>query len=125
MPHALRSIKSGSASSGILAFVWVAMPWGDSAFLEWWLEQQGYQKVTVQLGYPDLRSMAIPVIELTRRLGDEDLSSSLRECRFQYRLYGLLAGQFEMIVFPAVSIELKASTRSPPTLPSGFGGTPD
>lgn len=121
MRLALRAIRVATAVLCILTVIWIILPWGASAFLEWWFVQQGYQQVTVRLGYPGLRSIEIPVIQLTRRLGDEDLSISLSDSWLQYRLSGLIAGRFELIILPAVSIDFKAVEPSPSSLQSDRG----
>ena len=74
MTRKVRSIWVLAALLVALVALWLSLPWVASAFLERWLERQGFAQVTVRLDYPGLQSLGIPEFALTKQL-DEDFSS--------------------------------------------------
>src|SRR5512146_1063715 len=95
------SFRSMRIVAGLLAGMiglWLALPSISSVLIERWLTYQGYEDVIVQLGYPGLRSMTVPIVTL-----------SLKESQARYTLLGLLAGHIDLIVLSDLSVEIRMS----------------
>ncbi len=93
---------------GLIALVssYLILPLGVSYLLTRELSRQGYEHVIVQLGYPGLWSMQVPVVSLQQNLGGEKLSISLTDAQIRYRLPELLHGHVDSVSLPDVSIQL-------------------
>ena len=109
MNQAFRSMQLMVVFSLALIGVWIALPSIASTFLEWWLEQQGYEQVVVSIGRPDLRSLTVPQISLARRLTGEMVTVSLSNAQAEYTLLGLLSGRVDRLTMQQVSIKILTS----------------
>ena len=85
---------------------YLLLPLGASYLLSRGLTAQGYERVIVQLGYPGLWGIDIPVISLQQDLGGETLSVSITNAEIRYRVPKLLRGHVDRVVLPDVSIQL-------------------
>lgn len=85
---------------------YLLLPLGASYLLSRGLTGQGYERVIVQLGYPGLWGIDIPVISLQQDLGGETLSVSITNAEIRYRVPDLLRGHVDRIFLPDVSIQL-------------------
>ncbi|MDH5670110.1 MAG: hypothetical protein OEY86_19085, partial [Nitrospira sp.] len=85
---------------------YLLLPLGASYLLSRGLTGQGYERVIVQLGYPGLWGIDIPVISLQQDLGGETLSVSITNAEIRYRVPELLRGHVDRIFLPDVSIQL-------------------
>ena len=110
MNQAFRSMQLMVLSLLVLVGIWIALPWIASAFLERWLEDQGYEQVTVTVGRPDLRSLTVPQITLARRLTGEMVTVSLSNAQAEYTLLGLVSGRVDRLTLRQVSIEILTSS---------------
>jgi hypothetical protein len=89
-----------------LVGVYLILPLGVSYLLAQGLSRHGYEKVIVQLGYPGLWGMDVPVISLQQNLGGESLLISLTNAEVHYRLPQLLRGHVDRVSLPDVSIQV-------------------
>lgn len=85
---------------------YLLLPLGASLLLGRELTEQGYDHVIVQLGYPGLWGIDVPVVSLQQDLGGETLSITITNAEVRYRLPDLLRGHVDRVVLPDVSIQL-------------------
>ncbi len=110
MNQAIRSMQLMVVCLLALVGVWVVLPSITSTFLERWLEHQGYEQVTVNVGRPGLRSLTVPRITLARRLTGEMVTVSMDNAQADYTLLGLLSGRVDRLTLRQLSIEILASS---------------
>jgi hypothetical protein len=93
---------------GLLSVVglYLVLPLGVSYLLTRGLFQHGYENVRVQLGYPGLRGITVPVVSLQQNLGGETLLISLTNAEVEYRIPELLHGHVDRIFLPDVAIQV-------------------
>jgi len=93
---------------GLLSLLssYLLFPLGASYVLSRGLTEQGYEHVIVQLGYPGLWGIDIPVVSLQQDLGGETLSISITNAEIRYRLSELLHGHVDRVFLPDISIQL-------------------
>jgi Dicarboxylate transport len=106
MNEAFRAMRLMVVLLAVLIGAWMALPWVTSILLEWWLEQQGYEQVVVNVGRPGLRSMTVPRLALARRLTGEMVTVSLTDAQAEYTLLGLLSGRVDLLTLRQLSIEI-------------------
>lgn len=85
---------------------YLLLPLGASYLLGRELAEQGYEHVIVQLGYPGLWGIDVPVVSIQQDLGGETLSISITNAEIRYRLPELLRGHVDRVLLPDVSIQL-------------------
>ncbi|HEX5645406.1 MAG TPA: YdbH domain-containing protein [Nitrospira sp.] len=90
----------------VLIGVYLLLPLVASAILTIGLNRYGYEHVMVQLGYPGLRGMRIPVVSFRQELGREKLIVSLTNIDIQYSLPQLLHGRVGRVVLPDVALQV-------------------
>ena len=86
--------------------VYLLLPLVASSILTMGLNRYGYEHVMVQLGYPGLRGMRIPVVSFRQDLGREKLMVSLTNIDIDYTLPQLLQGRVGRVVLPDVAIQI-------------------
>lgn len=93
---------------GLLSVVgfYLVLPLAVSFLLTRGLSQHGYDHVRVQLGYPSLRGITVPVVSLQQNLGGETLLISLTNAEIEYRVPELLHGHVDRIFLPDVAIQV-------------------
>lgn len=90
----------------VLLGLYLLLPLVASAILTIGLNRYGYEHVMVQLGYPGLRGMRIPVVSFRQELGREQLMVSLTNIDIQYSLPQLLQGRVGRVVLPDVALQI-------------------
>jgi len=89
-----------------LVSLYLLLPLGASYLLGRELSKQGYEHVIVQLGYPGLWGIDIPVVAVQQDLGGETLSISITNAEIRYHVPELFRGHVDRIVLPDVSIQV-------------------
>jgi hypothetical protein len=105
------SLLVGSAT---VLGLYLLMPLGVSYLLTQELHRYGYSNVIVQLGYPGLRRMRVPVVSFHQDLGGERLSVSLTNAEIRYRLTHLIRGRIDRVALPDVALQI-LNVQRPPT----------
>src|SRR5262244_613084 len=59
--------------------LYALLPIAAAAGLTYFLNRQGYHRVTVQLGYPGWHTLQVPVLSLQKDVDSESLSVTVRE----------------------------------------------
>jgi hypothetical protein len=89
-----------------LATFYLVLPLVASSLLTLGLSRYGYENVIVQLGYPGLWSMRIPVVSFQQNLGGETLLISITNAEIQYRLPQLVRGRAARVSLPDVAVQV-------------------
>jgi hypothetical protein len=92
--------------------LYVLLPTAVAAGLTYFLHRQGYQHITLQLGYPGWHTLQVPVLSFQKDLDGESLSVTVRDSQLQYDLGALLSGYVHRLTIPYVSVSLQARGRS-------------
>lgn len=92
--------------SAMVLGLYLLMPLGVSYLLTQELHRYGYSNVIVQLGYPGLRGMRIPVVSFQQDLGGEKLSVSLTDAEVRYRLSQLIRGRMERVALHDIALQI-------------------
>ena len=103
--------------------LYLLLPLGASYLLTQGLHRYGYSNVIVQLGYPGLRGMRIPVVSFQQDLGGEKLLVSLTDVEVYYRVTQLVQGRVGRVALPYVAVQILNVPRSGSG--EGGGGTGD
>lgn len=90
----------------IVVSLYLLLPLVVSYALAQGLRGHGYQHVIVQLGYPGLTGMRIPVLSFQQDLGHESLMVSLTDAELQYRPAHLLNGRIDRVILPYVAVQI-------------------
>ena len=90
----------------VLLGLYLLLPLVVSSILTIGLKRYGYEHVMVQLGYPGLRGMRIPVVSFRQELGREKLMVSLTNIGIQYSLPQLFHGRVGRVVLPDVALQI-------------------
>ena len=85
---------------------YLLLPLSASYLLAKGLQDYGYKKVIIQLGYPSWRSMRIPVVSFQQDLGGERLMISVTDAEIQYDAAELLRGHVNRIILRDVMIQV-------------------
>ncbi len=64
--------------------LYALLPTAAAAGLTYFLHRQGYQHITVQLGYPGWHTLQVPVLSFQKDLDGESLSVTVQDSRLQY-----------------------------------------
>jgi hypothetical protein len=94
---------------------YLLLPLGASYLLADRLRDYGYSNVILQLGYPGLARMNIPVASFQQDLGDERLIVSLTDAEIRYDLSQLLQGHVSRIVLRDAAIHVLTVQSAEPT----------
>jgi len=95
---------------------YLLLPLSVSFLLASKLRDYGYSNVILQLGYPGLAHMRIPVVSFQQDLGEERLMVSLTDAEIQYDLAQLIQGRVSRIVLRDASIHvLNVQSAAPST----------
>ena len=107
-PHMLTRRYQLRLFLGLLILVgfYLLLPLVASAILTLGLHRYGYEHVMVQLGYPGLRGMRIPVVSFSQELGREKLLVSLTNIDIHYGFPQLLQGRVGRVVLPDVALQI-------------------
>ncbi|MGQ0665685.1 MAG: YdbH domain-containing protein [Nitrospiraceae bacterium] len=92
--------------------LYLLLPLGASYLLTQGLHRYGYSNVIVQLGYPGLRGMRIPVVSFQQDLGGERLLVSLTDVEVRYRVTQLVQGRVGRVTLPYVAVQILNVPRS-------------
>ena len=90
----------------VLLGLYLLLPLVVSSILTYGLHRYGYEHVMVQLGYPGLQGMRIPVVSFRQELGREKLLVSLTNIDIGYSLPQLLQGRVGRVVLPDVALQI-------------------
>ncbi|HET8722369.1 MAG TPA: hypothetical protein VFM24_10095, partial [Nitrospira sp.] len=110
MKQAFRSMQLMVVLVLVLVGLWAALPSIVSMALERWLEHQGFERVTVKVDRPGLRSLTVPQISLAKRLTGEMVTVALQNAQADYTLLGLLSGRVDRLTLRQVGIEILTSS---------------
>jgi hypothetical protein len=90
----------------VLVGLYLLLPLVASSLLTVGLHRFGYEHVMVQLGYPGLHGMRIPVVSFRQELGREKLLVSLTNIDIHYNLSQVLQGRVGRVVLPDVALQI-------------------
>ena len=85
---------------------YLLLPLGVSYFLAEKLRGLGYSHVILQLGYPGLKHMRVPVVSFQEDLGQERLIVSVMNTEIQYDLSQIVQGRTSRIVLRDATIQV-------------------
>ncbi|MCP9447740.1 MAG: YdbH domain-containing protein [Nitrospira sp.] len=91
--------------------VYLLLPLGASYLLARELSRHGYERVIVQLGYPGIGGIHVPVVSLQQNLGGETLLMSLTNAEIRYSLPKLVQGHVDSILLPDVAVQVLMTHR--------------
>ncbi|MCA1958380.1 MAG: YdbH domain-containing protein [Nitrospira sp.] len=95
----------------VLVGVYLLLPLGASYLLARELSRHGYERVIVQLGYPGVGGIHVPVVSLQQNLGGETLLLSLTNAEIQYSLPKLIQGRVDRVILPDVAVQVLTTHR--------------
>ncbi|CUQ67572.1 YdbH domain-containing protein [Candidatus Nitrospira inopinata] len=95
----------------VLTGIYLLLPLGASYLLARELSQYGYERVIVQLGYPGIEGIHVPVVSLQQNLGGETLLMSLTNVEIQYSLPKLVRGHVDSVILPDVAVQVLTTHR--------------
>jgi len=87
--------------------LYALLPTAAAAGLTYLLHQQGYQHITVQLGYPGWHTLQVPVLSFQKDLDGESLSVTVQDSRLQYDIGSLFSGRIHRLTIPDASVSLR------------------
>jgi len=88
--------------------LYVLLPTVVAAVLTYFLHRQGYQHITLQLGYPGWHTLQVPVLSFQKDLNGESLSVTVRDSQLQYDIGALLSGHVHRLTMPSASVSFQA-----------------
>ena len=86
--------------------LYTLLPTVAAAGLTYFLHRQGYQHVTVQLGYPGWHTLQVPVLSFQKDLDGETLAVTVQDSRLQYDIGTLFSGYIHGLTIPYASVFL-------------------
>ena len=86
--------------------LWLSFPFLASLAAEAWLHRQGFQDVSIRVGYPRWTHTVIPALRLGRELNGEWFTAELRGSELEYSFPGLMSAQLDRVTLPDVSVLL-------------------
>ena len=95
----------------VLTGIYLLLPLGASYLFARELSQYGYERVIVQLGYPGIGGIHVPVVSLQQNLGGETLLISLTNVEIQYSLPKLVRGHVDSVILPDVAVQVLTTHR--------------
>ena len=87
--------------------LYALLPTAAAAGLTYLLHRQGYQHITVQLGYPGWHTLQVPVLSFQKDLDGESLSVTVQDSRLQYDIGALFSGRVHRLTIPDASVSLR------------------
>ncbi len=78
--------------------------------------QQGFQNITIRLGYPSTQSLPIHVVAFTKEISGERYQVTLNDIGVEYELSELINGQLQRIVIGGGTVVIKSSDAPQPSL---------
>ena len=87
--------------------LYALLPTVAAAGLTYFLHRQGYQHVTVQLGYPGWHTLQVPVLSFQKDLDGETLAVTVQDSRLQYDIGALFSGHIHRLTIPYASVFLR------------------
>jgi hypothetical protein len=87
--------------------LYALLPTAAAAGLTYLLHRQGYQRITVQLGYPGWHTLQVPVLSFQKDLDGESLSVTVQDSRLQYDIGSLFSGRVHRLTIPDASVSLR------------------
>ena len=84
--------------------LYAVLPVAAAAGLRYLLRQQGYQHVTMQLGYPGWRTLQVPLISFQKDFEVESLSVTVQDSLLEYDLGALFSGRVHRLTIPYASV---------------------
>lgn len=98
---------------------YLLLPLSLSYLLAHELIKRGYDHVIVQLGYPRLGGIRVPVVSLQEKLGGETLLMTVMNAELYYSWPAILEGRIERILLPDVAVQILATTPQEVDRPAG------
>lgn len=95
----------------VLTGIYLLLPLGASYLFARELSQYGYERVIVQLGYPGIGGIHVPVVSLQQNLGGETLLMSLTNVEIRYSLPKLVRGHVDSVILPDVAVQVLTTHR--------------
>src|SRR5207245_2475653 len=87
--------------------LYALLPVTAAAGLKYFLHRQGYQHVTLQLGYPGWHTLQVPVLAFQQDMDGETLSVTVQDSRLEYDLGTLFSGRVHRLAIPYASVSLR------------------
>lgn len=100
--------------------LYAVLPVATAAVLTYLFHQQGYQHVTVQVGYPGWHTLQVPLLSFQKDLDSEALAVTVRDSRLEYDLGTLFSGRVRRLTIPHASVSLRgrSANEGQPCMPS-------
>ncbi|NKB80912.1 MAG: hypothetical protein GKS05_03245 [Nitrospirales bacterium] len=95
---------------GLLLFpslTYLCFPFVAATGLEYYLQRQGFQRVTIKLGYPTFERFSIPVVSLETELWGQIVTLRLNRNEVNYHMAQLFSGMVDRIHFRTISLEMR------------------
>lgn len=116
-----RLILLGSVSLTLLAvLLYLALPMLLGAWLQHLLTVQDFTQVRLDLGRPGIRSLRIHYLEMTRTLGNQNITFNARHLSVEYRILDILKGRIRSLRIPEAQLAMQPSAQALNTTPQAF-----
>ena len=103
---------------GVLAFlfllpfvIYASFPFWGAILLKDQLAKQEFTDITIELGYPDQRSLAIHKLGFTKAFQEESITASFQNVTFTFLIPELLKGTVDHIIIGGIELESTPHTR--------------
>src|SRR5262245_46936787 len=87
--------------------LYAALPVVAPLGLRYFLQHQGYQHVTLQLGYPGWHTLQVPVLPFRQDVADEILEVTVQGRQIEYDLGDLMAGRVRRLAIAHAAVSLR------------------
>jgi hypothetical protein len=87
--------------------LYALLPVAVAAGLRYLLQQQGYQHVTTQLGYPGWHTLQVPLLSFQKDVDGESLSVTVQDSQLEYSIGALFSGRVHRLIIPYASVSLR------------------
>lgn len=93
---------------GVPVLLYAMLPVVAGIGLRYFLEQQGYHHVVVQLGYPGWRLLQVPLLKFHKDLDGETLAVTVQDSQIEYNPGTLLSGRVHRLHVPHAAVAFHA-----------------
>ena len=87
--------------------LYALLPVAVAAGLRYLLQQQGYQHVTTQLGYPGWHTLQVPLLSFQKDVDGESLAVTVHDSQLEYDIGALFSGRVHRLIIPYASVSLR------------------
>lgn len=108
-----RWIALGMCLLAVPLVLYALLPSAAALVLQYLLSQQGYQQVTMRLGYPGWHTLHVPQVSLVKRFGATSLTLTVAQSRLDYDLASLFAGRLTRLTLGHVTLLVQGPGQEP------------